>query len=352
MKAITRFFSRAHWSDTDNVATATKVVVVARQHYQEFSRTYQASIADVFRIVRNELKVLSASHNKVVWTLFRLTDGRYRVLFAVVSLQQHIIPTGISVVVPETWLLYRVLRPATIYKVEASQPYWAYLSQSGELNVTPAAGIMQQPRIFADALGVTLGTDAVASFSPRVWFAQQPLPLSLKELPGLIVWHTPATEREKLNYRQLAALTGAMAVGYMMLLSGWLVFHSNRLQQQVAELQSQANSLFEQQQKLSQKADVIDQYQAVLLRFPFSSDLLARLAGQIGDIATINNLQLSGNLLKISGIATSATEVISRLTTSQDWKEVRFDNNIQKVKDEERFSISMVFSPSTPEVKP
>src|SRR5690606_4811064 len=122
-----------------------------------------------------------------------------------------------------------------------------------------------------------------------------------------------------------------------------LSYQEQSLGEQVSSLQAQANDVFVRQRELEDQMLVLTSYKQYFDRFPGAYPVLGLLSEQLKDKEELRNIQLSGPLLQISGTADSATEVFSILSTQPIWSEVKFDRNIQRSKDKEVFTLSMVY---------
>ena len=354
MKALTQVFQKPVWLDnTTSLAVkpspqSQRILVLAKQQYSEFQRSYKAAITDLPKLIRNELKVLSASGNKAIWKVQTAANGRYQVLYAVIPAStMALLPSGWCMLIPETWLLYRLLSQRKLYKVQAEVPYWAWLTEANVLHLTPVQGLMANAAFFLDALGENSDSVTAETISLKQTLQQQKLPLRWWDLAGCFVHVATQKKQQQTDYKKLATIVGGVVAGYMLLLSAGLAWHEARLQAKVQELQQDASSLFEQQQALDKKADVIAQYQALYQRFPSAGIMLHKLSEQLSDEVVMENIQVSGPLIQIRGVSASAVDILGKLTAENAWREVKFDRNIQKVSGGESFTISMVFNNET-----
>lgn len=354
MKAISQVFQKPVWLDnTTDIAVkplqkGRRLLVLPKASYTEFQRSYKAAATDLPSLIRNELKVLTAADNKAIWKVQGHSNGRYQVLYAVIETSTlHKLPTGWCLCIPETWLLYRFLQKRQLYKVETQNPYWAWLTDDNVLHLTQVQGLMSNATFFLDALGESADGITIEPLSLKQRLDQLPLPLKWWELPGCVVHLTATISKSPTDFKKLATFSGAAIAIYMLVMSAVLVWQESRLQSNVQMLQSEANSLFEQQQVLDQKAELITQYQALYQRFPPAGLMLHELSNQLSTDAVLENVQLSGALVQIRGVSASAISILGKLTNDNNWREVKFDRNIQKVSAGESFTISMVYNGET-----
>jgi Tfp pilus assembly protein PilN len=319
--------------------------IVPRGLYKEHRRTYKANALELIRLIRNEARVYGRSGLRVVWRCRQISNNHFSVLYAVLDAQaEAMLSKGWQLVLPETWLLYELLNTDTLYQIQSGDPYWAWLKPDHSLQITSMKGLMQEPRYFLDAIGV-----------PSAEVQSQHLDLrALTELPksaikaldyvGLSVWHQLKSESRRLvPWRMLLGATAVLFGAYAVFLSLGLSYQEQRLSEQVATLQAEANDVFQRQRELEDQMAVLSSYQQYFNRFPGAYPLLGLLSEQLKDKAELRTINLSGPLVQISGTADSATEVFSTLAAQAVWSEVKFDRNIQRNKDKEVFTLSMVY---------
>lgn len=353
MKALTKVFSKPQWLNKTNRAKGVlavvnqRMLVLPKQHYTEFQRSYKAALTDLPKLIRNELKVLAAAGSKAIWKVQSGANGRYQVLYAVLPIStMQSLPSGWHLIIPETWLLYRLLTKRTLYKVQANTPYWAWLAESNQLHLTPIQGLMSNQNFFLDALGENNAGITPALLTLPSNLQNQALPLKWWELAGCLVHISAKQTKQPIDHKKVGLYAALTVAAYMLITSVALTWQENRLHKRVQQLQVEASALFDQQQVLDEKADILQQYRALYQRFPSASIMLHTLSSQLADSAVLENIQQSGALLQIRGVAPSATDVLSKLSGQAVWSEVKFDRSIQQASNGESFTISLVYQPS------
>lgn len=358
MNRINTLFNKPQWLTMRAQAPLNKAikgkphcVVLSRECYKEQIRTYKAGLVDLWRLIRNELKVLAPENGRVLWRVVNNTAGVYQVSYAILNGQVlTTLPLGVALVWPETWLLQRILQPGTLYHVSSEQNYWAWLSTEQHLHLAPMQGLMQHKQFFLDAIGVGVETTE-QHVDVQQHINRHGIPLSWQDLPGQVLLLGKPSGGIKPNWRYLGLSAGFVMLAYITVSSAWLSWQQHYYQNALIELQAQMATVFEQQQQLEQQAELLAHYQQLLQRFPSSAEVLSALATDLGETARLDNIQSSGRLVQIAGVSPSATQVLASLMASGNWAEVRFERNIQRVREEERFSISMVFQEPAHAVK-
>lgn len=355
MNPINKLLSKPFWLTAIEQGALPKkrsgkphCVVLSRDCYKEIVRNYKASFSDLWRLIRNELKVLAPAEGKVLWRIINNQAGDYTVSYAVLDENsQKKLPRGLSIIWPETWLLQKVLQKETLYKISSGQQYWAWLRPDGVLHLTPCQGLMYNKQFFLDAIGIAKSADEQLLNVPQ-HLAEQGAPFSWRDIPGQMLVHGAASlNMAAVNWLQLVKGGSTVLLSYILLSSAWLSWQRNYYETELTQLQAQVATVFETQQQLEQQAQQLAHYQQILQRFPASTLVLSALASDIDDIARLDSIQSSGRLVQISGVSSSATQVLANLMSSGNWVEVRFDRNVQRVRNEERFSISMVYQEAT-----
>ncbi|WNO61659.1 PilN domain-containing protein [Rheinheimera sp. MMS21-TC3] len=358
MKALSKMFTRPRQLKGENsknskfLSASQRIRVLPKQQYTEFQRSYKAALTDLPKLIRNELKVLASSGSKAIWKVQSNENGRYQVLYALLPAKVIAdIPNGWHILIPETWLLYRLLVKKKLYKVQAKTPYWAWLADSNQLHLTPIQGLMVNQSYFLDALGEnSKGINPELLTLPSS-LQMQTLPLKWWELVGCIVRTSTKQVKQAIDYKKIGGYSAALVAIYMMFISAGLTWQENRLQVRVKQLQAEASALFDKQQALDHKAETIQTYRDLYKRLPSASMILHTLSTQLADDAILDNIQQSGSLLQIRGTSPSAVDVISKLSGRPEWAEVKFDRSIQSNnKGGETFTISLVYQPKATQV--
>lgn len=332
--------------------TRARFFILDRSCFREVVRNYKVSAFDLVRLVRNELTVLNAENNKVLWYVRRVSSGHYNVCYAVVHpTVSSGLGAGISVLIPETWLLYSLLTPEHIYRVESARTYWGYLSSQGTLHTTIVTGLMADSKLFANALGIMPQPNPQQlDLQQQVLNESFTLPLSL--LPGAVIMRQSKQAVGPIDYNLWGKRIGMTLAGYCLVLSASLFGYKSYLNSSVETLKLSAEAVFSEQQILNQRQQQIDNYARLLQLSTDSTEIFAAIAEELGDSGQLERIQLSAERVQISGFAVSATTVLSKFAESNKFTEVKFDRNIQRVREQEAFSITMTYkAPSDAKAK-
>lgn len=330
-----------------------QTVILDRGSYQEELRNYNCSLMDLFKLIRNESKLLSGGTNKVLWFIRSTGAQGYRVSYAVIKAEIcQTLPDGICLLVPETWLIYAKLTPEQLYLVNGQKPYWAFLHKQGNLHITSVSGLMVEARNFLDALGVISQQEPIVLERDQL-LVSETVVLTPQMLPGLF-YYQANSRVPTLNWKKISVISVVAVASYVAIMSSWVSWREYQLQQNVTQLRAEANAVFQRQEQLEAQLGLIQTYKEFLDKYPSQTDIIHTLVKDLGDAATLENIQIRGALVTMAGQATSATEVLARFSASPNWTEVRFDRQVQRRKDIDDFAISMVFrerSVSEEEVK-
>lgn len=352
LNLFSRLFKKHYLLDKRFLAEAGEIadfstVILAKSQYVEHKREYVANIVDLFRLIRNECKMLSRHGAKIVWLITDSGSGQYKVSYAQLSEQAtDTLATGVRLVVPETWLLYEQLDVELLYKVDSETKYWALLDSSGTLNVTSATGIMASANFFLDALGKgRINTHKDLSLTSMLEETSPPLPIV--KLIGLILATQKTTEsssRFQIRWKVLSIVSVVCALLYAGGLSLSLKWIEQDLTQSMEVNQASANQMFEYQNKVGKQLSVITSYHDLLEEHPSNVEIIRLLSKDLEQVAVIQNVQISKQLVQLTGNTDSATDVLALLSDSPYWDEVRFDNRVRRQKEREYFTISAVFN--------
>ncbi|MBZ9610288.1 hypothetical protein [Rheinheimera maricola] len=318
---------------------------IHRQYYTEFTKDVAVSWNELYQVIKNEKMMLEQRFSTVLWRVAKLSNDKYRIQLAAVSAEYSaFLPKGFCILIPETWLLTFIVQPEQLFRVEGSEPYWVYKSDTHTLHTTAIRGLMQPERIFLDAIGAN-NSQPSQLLSLNEILLSRPVPLPWYELIGLVHWKKNVQQK---NYGSFAALFKFFALpiaAYCVALTIGISWYESRLQGQVTELRTQLNTVAQQQNKLDVKARITNDYYQQIDRFPAQSNLLHKLSSLLGDIAALQRLDISGSIIVLTGSAKSATDVLSVLSQQPDISEVKFDQGVQSVNGREQFVISLVHKP-------
>lgn len=330
----------------------SSIQVIERDQYRELKKTYKVSLPDLFRVIQNELKVLATAGVKVLWLVRKLNDGQYNVSYAIIDQAQlSTLTKPLSVVCPETWLLYFYCQPGQLYRVDTAQPYWVLLDQSGHLHTTYARGLMQRPENFLSALG-GVATKAFDVLPLTLEHLIKSAKLPLWAYAGLICVKPVTKQPVKINWPKLGILFTVMIASYSALTSAALVYTERKLEADLKELQAKANAFFSQQSELEGKLNSLSAYTVVINQQPLAAAVLSDISQTMPEQTVLQSIRLNGRLIQISGSASSATEVLARFSESSQFSEVRFDRAVQRVRERDNFTLSLVYQPTEQGVQP
>ncbi|WP_162599144.1 hypothetical protein [Shewanella algidipiscicola] len=343
-------FGNMRWlasSDTNKTKNGLcQTVVLNRGSYQEELRNYKCGFIDLIKLIRNESKLLAGNNHKVLWFIRSASIQDYTVCFAVIKADVYkSLPDGLSLLLPETWLMYAKLIPDQLYQIDGNKPYWAFLHKHGDLHITSIAGLMVDPRNFLDALGVTTQQEVIVLDREQLLISEE---VTVKPQMLLGLFHYRSNSRlPSLNWKKLSLLSVAAVACYIALISSWASWREYQLEQDVSVLRSEANAVFQRQAELETQLELVESYKNFLDKYPSQTEIIHTLVKDLGDIATLENIQLRGALVQLTGQTESATEVLAQFSASPHWTEVRFDRQVQRRKDIDYFTISMVFRPES-----
>ena len=355
MKIIQRFFKKMVWIDGRTGGTPAKrqqfnTLVISRSQYQEQRRSYKVSLTDLYRVVQNECKVMTRPDAVVLWMILPKQTESYEVLFCSVSRALLAkAPAQIQLVVPETWLFYQGLQVNTLYDVEAEQNYWSFLTTSHQLHVTAQQGLMKSADYFLEALGTTKAQVETRQIQLPEFFQKNATAISWWQLLGLLC--TSEQKSRTFDIKQwlpVGKIVSGVVLGYLVIASLALTWRENTLNQQVAALKQAASSLVDQQNKLDQQLELIDNYHQLFAKNVSYSEMLQLLGSQLQNIATIDSLSMTENLVIIRGTAKSATAVLAKLGEMPMWQESRFTQPVQTGNEVDVFVISTIYVPTKP----
>lgn len=335
-------------------SSAVSMCVLARGLYTETVRTYKVGYADLFRVIRNELKIIRKPEQQVVWLVRRFGNNGIEVLFA--SFRANLLSEkpATQIVIPETWLLYGLLEPGILYHVNDSDNYWAYLDEAGKLSVASRVGLMQSSGIFLEALGLTEVDVEKREVEIKALSANRAVAIRWWQFPGLFVLqHVGQSPSFDLQSWLPKLKIGAMlALAYAIGISGWTLWREYSLQAQLTLLKQEASALVSQQQKLDAQVQILTNYQAAMTDRVLHSELTSEIAKTLAGQAQVQNITITDRLILIRGEAQSATAVLEAFSNSKQWENPRFTQPVRPGESGENFTLSVMYPAQASVVSP
>lgn len=316
--------------------------VVPRQFYKQTEKKVSVSGPDLWRVIRNERKVLLQSYPAVLWSLKQNGTQKYIEFYCIRKQYQQQIPAKTALLLPETLLLRLTLQAGILYKVKSDTQYWAFLNTHGQLHTTDVAGIMGNAHYFLDAMGVK------ESLAPVDFDVQALQEINLKSfpllaLPGLMHFQKTPEQQAQKNWLRTTLIATASAMVCAGVLSLGLIAYENHLTTKLSKLQREVMIFTEQQDKLATQSERLANYQTLFQRFTPVSITLSELGKDLSKNVDLMQIDISGQTVSISGSSDSATQVLEVLNQRPQWQGARFERSVQRSRQREDFSIAMTF---------
>lgn len=345
MKAV-EFNLPLAWSGQahDASGSSIKVDVLPKATYRELIRHYNARLTELYTLIKNECQVLRRNGDCVLWYIAGKTDAGYEVCYAMIPRDSAVLPTsGFRFLVPESWLLSHLLADDQLYQVHATETFWAYRKRGKSLQMVAAKGLYAKPDVFCAASGLTT-VPVAESYDLHQYIASGKRALPLLMLIG--AGYKAKVEHE-FDFKKLSPylkqLAGVFAV-YVAGLSVLLLSAESFLNRQVEALSADAAVFMEKQQGLAQKQQFIGAYQQLISAHPANAVMLRAVTAAPDSVGRLQVIQTAASRIQIQGSAKSATAVLGYFVNHPDYSEVKFDREVQTIRGEESFSISMVYS--------
>ncbi len=345
MKAVEFNLPLAWSGQTQGVSgSSLKVDVLPKSTYRELIRHYNARLTELYTLIKNECQVLRRNGDYVLWYIAGRTDAGFEVYYAVIPRDSAVLPvSGFCFLLPETWLLCHLLADDQLYRVHGTETFWAYRKRGKGLQMVAAKGLYAQPDVFCAASGLTTVPDA-ANYDLHDYISAGKRSLPLLMLIGAgykaRVEHSFDLKKFTPHLKKLATVFAAYAAG----LSVLLLAAESYLNRQVEILSADAAVFMEKQQGLAQKQQFIGAYQQLISAHETNAVMLRAVTAAPDLIGRLQIIQTAASRLQIQGAAKSATAVLGYFVNHPDFSEVKFDREVQMIRGEESYSISMVYS--------
>jgi hypothetical protein len=317
------------------------VVVMARNHYQEFIRLYPVSqLTELKQILRTEYPQSGVLHY-----IGPEQDQRRSVCTFVIHpavLQQF---SRLTLLVPESLLLWQALQPENaVYQCDSFARYFLYSAAAVPVSQQISAFC---PDITSFALNNGIPEQVVQKQVDDGSYADalvKALAKSVFAMAKLTVLIRPKLQQLQLPYKAMAITAALTLLGYGVLVTAYYSLLLDKRHTQLAELGSSVNQLLDIQQNIEK--DSADVSALLALRENKHNaahiwQVLLQLLHNDNSMQVQNIASQAGRIV-IRGKANQATAVLTALQRSELVTDARFDAPVRRERDQDAFVISLL----------
>ncbi len=328
------------WQKASSNAFKPKIVILAREHYQELSKEYSVpSIKELKALLSYES--LAQNEDTVVFnTINRIEEGRYKVNF-------WLVPVSLMAELSKSawWVLPESLLLAT------NQKLVSITTLSGQLFVASQAGGVTSSM---DKLGCTSVEHFkwMSSLSAKVSLIdvtidQYPALLLQRIYEKISIWplnfRIKKAKQNAINKQSVikaALVSSVLAGGYLAASSLYLEYTHQSLTKQYVEQSSSVSQYVVMQREVFRLLKQYEQGQNLLNDMDLSWRVWLVLLPVVDSSTSLTQVEFKENQVVIRGLSDSASDVLSKISLHPSVVDAKFINAVRRQRDKERFDIS------------
>lgn len=321
--------------DGDAVPSRVFVAVVGREHYLESKR--RLPIRSWREVVATLDLERSASATRLVnigsW------NGEHREVTVFDFPRGLPAQTSASIFcVPESLLLERSLGPSQVGVVTRGMLTY-FVSRDGTSQIK--GGLINSPESYAIGVGIPSNGE-VRKFDVDTLTELLPSQLSSLAMAEWVTLIRPGLREQILSWLRPAALaSAAISIGYLIVVSSYLLGMSAFRERQITQLGPEVGSLLALQREVGAAKQESESWAMVARAKPQSHRVWESAALVWGLGGTLSALTLSDRKLMIQGTVPVATDLLGALTKLPSFEGAKFAAPVRKVGDREEFSITL-----------
>lgn len=315
-----------------------KVMVVARQHYIERSISLPITLTkDVNAAIQFELEPLQSEFH-LFHKVFSTSDGKTQVM--IWQIPRDIVPKGVLLVLPETYLLSFILETNQICVYQAPSGASPVKLVKTTEKICSSASEQQSLAIFSQVAGVNLQNALEISADHFLEYLLDALRISLKHLVKGF-WVKPSSQQKDWGQtlKPLVVPFVTFAIGYLAISSLYVSYRLSSVTDIIEEQREDIETVLALQSGIHDTQSEIDEYQSMT-----SSEVPAFRMWQVFAPLYQQGVQFkfiryNGEQVFFSATAKSASKVLEQLLNVKAVISPQFSTAVRKAGDEETFII-------------
>ena len=317
------------------------VVVLARNHYQEFIHLYPvAQLGELKQILHTEYPQAGVLHY-----IGPEQDQRRSVCTIVIhpdTLQQF---SRLTLLIPESLLLWHALKSDNaIYQCDSFARYFLY--SAAAVPVSQQIGAFC-PDVTSFALNNGIPDQGAQKHVDADSYANklvQALANSVFVIAKLAVLVRPQVKQIQLPFKAIAITAAVSLLLYIVLVTAYYSVLIDNRKNQLAELGSSVNQLLDIQQSVQKISDDVDTLRALRENKQFTAHIWQIVLPLLQNDSSVQlqDIASQSERIVIRGKADQATSVLTTLQASNVVTDARFDAPVRRDRDKDAFVISLL----------
>jgi hypothetical protein len=321
----------------------TKLLIVARHHYIErtislpitIKKDIKAAIEFEFEGLRDEFQLF--------YKISEPSDGKCQVM--IWQVPKTIIPKGIMMVLPESYLLASLLKPNQLLSYQSLQARQVMLANT-LTHISSSASRHQTMAIFAQASGVSLTEPieySTEQLSPQIY---KGLFACWQKLASGF-WVTPETSQRdwKTLLKPLMIPSIVCAVVYLALSSAFVAYQLHSVENEIEDQKDAISSVLSLQNQIAQLSAQLAQFETVNQQPPPLWRVWQILSPYYNQGVTVKFIRYNDEQIYFSAEAPSASNILESMLDNSMVLSPEFTTAVRKQTDNESFIIRFALAP-------
>nr|BBG82696.1 hypothetical protein [Shewanella sp.] len=321
----------------------TKLLIVARHHYIErtinlpitIKKDVKAAIEFEFEGLRDEFQLF--------YKISEPSDGKCQVM--IWQVPKAIIPKGIMMVLPESYLLANLLKPNQLLRYQSLQGRQVMLANT-LTHICSSASRHQTMAIFAQASGVSLTVPIEYSIEQLSSQIYKGLFACWQQLASGF-WVAPeANKRDwKTLLKPLIIPTIVCSVVYLALSSSFVAYQLQSVENEIEDQKDAISSVLNLQNQIAQLTQELAQFETVNQQPPPLWRIWQILSPYYTQGVSVKFIRYNNEQVYFSGEAPSASNILESMLDNPMVLSPEFTTSVTKQKDNESFIIRFSLAP-------
>ncbi|MGI2000023.1 hypothetical protein [Shewanella frigidimarina] len=319
------------------IRKTTKLLIVARHHYIERTISLPITIKkDIKAAVEFEFEGLRDEF-QLFYKIAQPSDGKCQVM--IWQVPKAIIPKGIIMVLPESYLLASLLKPNQLLRYQSLQGRQVMLANT-LTHISSSASRHQTMAIFAQASGVSLTEPIEYSIAQLSLHIYNGLFACWQQLASGF-WVTPeASKRDwKTLLKPLMIPTIVGSVVYLALSSAFVTYQLQSVESEIEEQKDAISSVLNLQNQIAQLSQQLAQLETVSQQPSPLWRIWQILSPYYTQGVTVKFIRYNDEQVYFSGESPSASNILESMLDNPMVLHPEFSTAVRKQTDNESFII-------------
>ncbi|WP_041421737.1 hypothetical protein [Shewanella sediminis] len=315
-----------------------KVMIVARQHYIERAISLPITLTkDVNAAIQFEIESLQSEFH-LFHKIISTADGKTQVM--IWQIPRDIVPKGVMLVLPETYLLSFILETNQVCVYQAPSGAGPVKLVKTTKKICSSASEQQSLAIFSQAAGVNLQNTLDISAEEFLSHLLNALKISVKHLVTGF-WVKPSAEKKDWGQilKPLIVPIATFFIGYLAITSLYVSYRLSTVSNMIEDQREDIDTVLTLQSSIHELQNQIEQYQSMSSSEEPAFRMWQVFAPLYKQGIQFKFIRYNGQQVFFSASAKSASKVLEQLLNVKTVISPQFSTAVRKTGDEETFII-------------